>query len=105
MPRKDGDAERPEDDAYKNSYFINEVVDKNVNTISVFERTCISKYLGIDLKIMKSIYKNHKQSYHMNIIEYVNIKRDENLELIQMLKALGDETRLRIINILKEGAL
>ena len=41
MPLRDGDVERPEDDAYKNSYFINasskqrpEVVDKNVNPIS-----------------------------------------------------------------------
>lgn len=41
----------------------------------------------------------------MSISEYVNMKRGENLELIQMLKALGDETRLRIINILRDGAL
>ncbi len=31
--------------------------------------------------------------------------RGETLELIQMLKALGDDTRIRIINILSRGAL
>lgn len=33
------------------------------------------------------------------------LKRGEILELIQMLKALGDDTRLRIINILSYGSL
>lgn len=41
----------------------------------------------------------------MSINEYDNIIGGEVLELIQMLKALGDDTRMRIINILNYGPL
>lgn len=38
----------------------------------------------------------------MNIIIFVG---GGNLELIQMIKALADETRMRVLNLLKEGEL
>lgn len=41
----------------------------------------------------------------MIIIEYVHIREMQKVDLIQMLKALADETRVRILNILKDGEL
>lgn len=43
---------------------------------------------------------------HMIKIEYINIKGGRvTLKLIQVMKALSDETRVRIVNILKDGDL
>jgi ArsR family transcriptional regulator len=41
----------------------------------------------------------------MIISEYDNMKKGVIMEIIQMLKALGDETRIRILNILRDGPL
>lgn len=41
----------------------------------------------------------------MIINQYVNIIGGDNLNLIQVMKALSDETRIRILSILKDGDL
>ncbi|MFL0252572.1 ArsR/SmtB family transcription factor [Clostridium neuense] len=40
----------------------------------------------------------------MIIIEYVHIRGD-NVDLIQVMKALSDETRMRILNLLQNGEM
>ncbi|AAK76848.1 winged helix-turn-helix transcriptional regulator [Clostridium acetobutylicum] len=40
----------------------------------------------------------------MIIIEYIHIRSDE-MNLIQVIKALSDETRMRILNLLEKGEM
>ena len=41
----------------------------------------------------------------MSIREYNHMTEVDNLNLINLLKAIGDESRMRIINILRDGSL
>lgn len=43
--------------------------------------------------------------YHMIKNEYVHMMEVTKLDLIQVMKALSDETRIRILNLLKDGDL
>lgn len=53
---------------------------------------------------IKNIDKLNFKAYHMSINKYNHIEGDK-VEIIQVIKALSDETRLRILNLLRQGEL